>query len=314
MLKNNWFLMDTAGGDGGAGAGGAGAGAGAGSGAAGAGGDGGTGGAGAGAGAAANFDWSTTVADESVRGWVMAKGFKDPAALAQTALNQEKLLGVPADQIVRLPKEATPDAMRAVYERLGAPKDVAEYNLPVPEGDKGEFAKVAAGWMHELAVPAPLARGIAEKWNAHVAAAVKAEQEQTQARDTEQIGKLRAEWGSQFDANTALVDKAATAFGMSTEALNALKAAMGPGEAMKFMHSIGSKLGVEGDFISGEGKGGAGAFNTPAAAQARIQQLQNDKSFAQRFNSKDPTTRSEARAEMSRLHKIAYPGDVQIGA
>lgn len=304
-FKKYGFLMDTAGGDGGAGAGGAGAGAAGGA----AGGDGAAGGAGA---PAANFDWSTTVADEGVRGWVMAKGFKDPAALAQTALNQEKLLGVPADQIVRLPKDDNPDAWRAVHERLGMPKTAAEYNLPVPEGDKGEFAKVAADWMHKHGVSGKQARGIAEEWNAFQAEQTKAQTEQLQARDTEQIGKLRAEWGSQFDANTALVDKAATAFGMSTEALTALKQAMGPGEAMKFMHSIGSKLGVEGEFVGGEGKGGS-TFSTPAAAQARIAQLQNDKAFAQRFNSKDPVTRQEARDEMSRLHKVAYPGDVQIG-
>lgn len=263
---------------------------------------------------AANFDWSTSVADEAVRGWVMAKGFKDPASLAQTALNQEKLLGVPADQIVRLPKDDNPDAWRAVHERLGMPKTPAEYALPVPEGDNGEFAKVAADWMHKHGVSGKQARGIAEEWNAFQAAQGKAQTEQQQARDTEQIGKLRAEWGSQFDANTALVDKAAAAFGMPTEALTALKAAMGPGAAMKFLHSIGSKLGVEGDFVGGEGGGGAGQFNTPAAAQARIAQLQQDKSFAQRFNSKDPVTRGEARAEMSKLHKIAYPGDVQIGS
>lgn len=257
------------------------------------------------------FDWNTTVADENVRNWVTAKGFKDPAALAQTALNQEKLLGVPADQVIKLPKEMTPETMRPIYERLGVPKSAEEYGLPVPEGDKGEFAKVASGWMHKHGVPAPLARAIAGEWNEFQAAQAKQQTEQMQARDTEQVTQLKADWGAQYDANTKLVDAAAKAFGMNTEQLAALKGVLGPAGAMKFMHTIGSKLGVEGDFVNGEGSGN-GTPSTPEAAKARISALRTDRAFVQRFNSKDPVTRQEARAEMSRLHRIAYPGDTVL--
>lgn len=301
MFKKYGFLMEGAAGDGGAGAGGAGDG--------GAGAAGGDGGAGA---AAAAFDWSTAVPDEGVRTWLTAKGFKDPAALATSALNQEKLLGVPADQIIKLPKEMTPEAMRSVYERLGVPKTPEEYGLPVPEGDKGEFAKTAAGWMHKHAVPAPLARAIAGEWNEFVAAQTKAQTEAVQARDNEQITQLKGDWGAQFDANTKLVDAAAKQFGMDEAQLNALKQAMGPGAAMKFLHGIGSKLGVEGDFVDGGGKGNAQPFNTPETAKGRIATLKSDKAFVARYNSSDPVTRQEAREEIKRLHRIAYPGDTLL--
>ncbi len=258
--------------------------------------------------APAAFDWTTHVADEAVRGWVSAKGFKDPAALAQSALNQEKLLGVPADKIIKLPGDDKPEAWNEVYDRLGRPKEAKDYGLPVPEGDKSDFHETAATWMHEAGLNGRQARAVAEKWNAYVASETQKQTEAAAARNAEQVGKLRADWGPQFDANLALVDKAAAAFGLSTEHLTALRDTMGPMAAAKFMHAIGSKLGVEGDFISGGGNRGSGNFSTPEAAQAQIAALKEDKGFVKRFANGD----ADARAEMKRLHKLAYPGDTVL--
>jgi len=256
----------------------------------------------------AAFDWNTGIVDEAVKGWVSAKGFKDPAALAQTAYNQEKLLGVPADQIIRMPKDDNPEAWNAIYDKLGRPKDPTEYGLPVPEGDKGEFAATASKWFHEAGLTGKQARAVAEKWNGHVAELVKVQNEATAARDAEQVARLKADWGPQFEANAQQVDAAAKAFGMNAEQLTALKAAMGPAAAMKFMHAIGSKLGVEGEFVSGDGKSGPSGFNTPEAAKAQIKALERDQGFVKRFTTGDV----EARAQMRKLHQIAFPGDTVL--
>ena len=243
-----------------------------------------------------------------MRGWVTAKGFKDPGALAQSALNQEKLLGVPADQVVKLPKPEDVAGWNAVYDKLGRPKEPKDYGLPVPEGDKGEFAGEASKWFHEAGLSGKQARTVAEKWNAHVAAAQKAHADAQAAVEIEQGKALRAAWGPQFDANVKVVDAAAKSFGMTAEQLTALKAVMGPSAAMKFMHTIGSKLGVEGDFVIGDNKPGGGNFNTPEGAQARIAALKQDKAWVTRFVAGD----SEARAEMKKLHKAAFPCDTVL--
>ncbi|MDZ4345715.1 MAG: hypothetical protein U1E51_25150 [Candidatus Binatia bacterium] len=255
----------------------------------------------------AAFDWNTGVTDEGVRGWVTSKGFKDVTALATSALNQEKLLGVPADQIVRLPKDDTPEAWAPVYDRLGRPKAPADYGLPVPEGDKGEFAATAAKWFHDAGLSARQARVVAEKWNEHVTGETKAQRDAMTARETEEGAALKTAWGANFDANAKLVDKAAATFGMTPEQLIALKTVMGPSAAMKFVHAIGSKLGVEGEFVIGEGRPGATA-NTPEGAIAQIAALKNDRAFITRFAAGD----GDARAQMKRLHAIAYPGDTQL--
>jgi len=83
---------------------------------------------------------------------------------------------------------------------------------------------------------------------------------------------------------------------------------MGPKEAMQFMQKIGSKLGVE-DAQFHDGAAPQGFNNmSPEQAQAEIKRLQNDKLFAQEFNSKDPRVKSEARQKMARLSVIAAPG------
>ena len=253
------------------------------------------------------FDWAGAIPDETVRGWTLAKGYKDVAGLAQSAWNQEKLLGVPADQIVKLPKDDNAEAWSTVYDRLGRPKDPKEYGLPVPEGDKGEFAATAAKWFHEAGLSARQARVVAERWNAHVVATTKTQTDTATAAEQAEGVKLKADWGAKFDENVKLVDAAAVTFGMTAEQLLALKTVMGPSAAMKFVHAIGSKLGVEGTFVSADRMAG-GQFTTPELAKARIEALKGDKGFIARFTSGDV----DARAEMRKLHREAYPGDTVL--
>jgi hypothetical protein len=254
------------------------------------------------------FTWTSAGLDPDTLGYVQNKGWKAPTDLVGSYKNLEKLVGGGLDSVVKLPKaDAAPEEWAPVYDRLGRPKSPDEYGLPVPEGDAGEFAKTASTWFHEAGLNGRQARVVAEKWNAHVAAEMKREADATAAAHAEQVAALKTEWGANMQANTALVDRAAVAFGMSAEQLNALKATMGPAGAMKFMHAIGSKLGVEGEFITGDHKPDAIGGMTPERAQARINELKNDNDFKRRFDSKDDAVRSDARAEMRKLHLIAYP-------
>jgi hypothetical protein len=47
---------------------------------------------------------------------------------------------------------------------------------------------------------------------------------------------------------------------------------------------------------------------TVESARARIMELKKDSTFIAKWNSSDPTVRGEARAEMQRYEKVAYPG------
>lgn len=253
-------------------------------------------------------DWTSGITDEATRSWVTSKGYKDPSALAQSALNLEKLIGAPADRIVKLPTDANAAEWDQVYAKLGRPETADKYDLPIPEGDAGDFAKIAKDWFHKAGLSASMARSVAEQWNGHVSELSKAQTVKMQQEHEAQINGLKNEWGGEYQANTEIVDRAAEAFGMTGEQLTALKGAMGPAAAMKFMHSLGSKVALPANgLVNGERTGSFGGVS-PEQARAEIASLKGDKAFSAQYTSKDDKTRFEAREKMNRLHQIAYPG------
>lgn len=254
------------------------------------------------------FNWQTLGLDAEANTLVTERQWKHPNDVIKSYRNLEKLTGVPADQIIKLPKGDDPKAWNEVYTRLGRPATAAEYKLPVPEGQDGSFAKTAADWFHEAGVTQAGATRLASKWNEFQASQQKQQADQVALRDTEQVNALKSEWGANYDRLAGQVDKAAETFGMKPEQLAALKQVMGPKDAMQFLQKIGSKLGVE-DNQFHDGAGPQGFNNmSPEQAQAEITRLQKDKLFAQEFNSADPRVKSEARQRMARLSVIAAPG------
>lgn len=261
-------------------------------------------------GEAAAFDWSKSGLDTDTLGYVQTKGFKDPAAVLGSYRNLEKLHGVPAEQLLKLPgADAKPEDWAGVYDKLGRPKTADMYDIPLPEGDTGEFAKIARDWFHESGLSVKQAKGVVEKWNAHVATTMKAQADATALAQTKAQSDLKAEWGDKFDANATLVDKAAEAFGMKKPEFDALKQAMGPAGAMKFLHNIAVKMGVDDTITTGGGKPAGFGRMSPEQAQAQILAKRNDLAFGKRFASGD----ADARREMNELHAAAYPGDTILG-
>lgn len=259
----------------------------------------------------AAFDWSKAGGlDADGLGYVQNKGWKGPADVIGSYRNLEKLHGVPADQLLKLPgADAKPEDWAGVYDKLGRPKTADMYDIPLPEGDTGEFAKTARDWFHGEGLSVKQAKGLSEKWNAHVTAVAKAEADKTKLAQDKAQSDLKTEWGDKFDANAAMVDKAASAFGMGKAEFDALKQAMGPAGAMKFLHNIAAKMGVDDTITTGGGKPAGFGRLSPEQAQAEIRMKQNDPAFGKRFAAGD----ADARREMNELHAAAYPGDTILG-
>ena len=76
-------------------------------------------------------------------------------------------------------KDATPEEWAAFYGQLGRPETPEGYELPLPEGDDGAFAKEMAPILHKHGVTAAQAKGLADDWNAMV----QAQQAQAQAAE-----------------------------------------------------------------------------------------------------------------------------------
>lgn len=165
-------------------------------------------------------DWAKSI-DQGLQEYAQKKGFKEPG-----------------------------EALKALQEMEGknaVPDSVDGYELPVPEGDNGEFAKQAAGWMHEAGIPAEAAKALAGKWNQHVADMQKSFDTQRQQQDETDVSTLKKEWGGQYDANTELGRRAVRTFvGQGDEAADVvekLSQALGSAETLRLFHRIGKHLG-----------------------------------------------------------------------
>jgi hypothetical protein len=159
-----------------------------------------------------------------------------------------------AEPTVKLPgKDATPEQWAEFYKAVGAPDKAEAYELPVPEGQDGEFAKTAATWFKDAGLLPQQAQALAGKWNeftaAQAAAAEAAETQRIAQLDQQnkvQEAALKNEWGQSHDANMELARRAVRQFIPTEKAgdvIAALEDRLGYAETIKLMHSIGKGLG-----------------------------------------------------------------------
>lgn len=237
--------------------------------------------------------------DTELRGYIETKGFKEAQDLALSYKNLEKLVGVPADQVLRMPKEGDTEGWNKLHERLGRPAKPEDYELAVPEGDSGEYAKFIATAMHELGITKKQAQALAAKQNEFLGTQTAKEAEAYQATIKAQDTTLRSKWGQAYDKNLQVAKGAFAELGITTEAVNALEKAMGFAGVMEFFHGLGAKIG-EDKFVSAAGATGFNGVMSPAAAKARIQAIAKDPVLSVKYANGD----AALKAEMDNLHRM----------
>jgi len=251
----------------------------------------------------ATAEWTASFNDD-LKGYVHNKGFKDPGAVLESYRNLEKLIGAPKERIVKLPEKADDPAWAEVYDRLGRPKDAKEYTIKAPEGlgEDKQFVDWAKGKFHELGLTRQQGEKLSQSWNEYVATQMNGASEANQQASKEAEQALKKEWGAAFEQNLNVVDRAAKQFGLEDKHLLALRQALGPAEAAKLVLKIGQGIG-EDTFVAGETRASSFGALTPAQAVNRIGALRQDPDFVRRYTGGD----SNAKAEMERLHSMAYP-------
>lgn len=196
--------------------------------------------------------------------YVANKGYKDPNAALTSLRNLETLFGADkAGRTVVLPKDANDKEGTAQFRaKLGVPEKAEGYELPIPQGDNGAFAKTAAAWFHELGIPKAAGQAMAAKWNEHLATTLKTHQDELTAESNKQLDGLKAEWGDDFAKNEEQARRFMKAAGFTDDEVGVYEQAFGTANMLKRWASIGAKLGEAG-FVQGEGGG------TPTATKAR---------------------------------------------
>ena len=173
-------------------------------------------------------------------------------------------------------KDATPEDWAEFYAKIGRPETPDGYDLPLPEGDDGAFAQQMAPILHKHGVTAEQAKGLANDWNALVAAqqaeAAKAEQAEIARLDQQnkaEATELRNEWGAQHDANMHFAKLAAQQFFPSEQApavISAIESVLGYKATIQVLHQIGRGLGEH----DAAGLGGSGGGAAPKSAAERL--------------------------------------------
>ena len=229
--------------------------------------------------------WHDGIEAETLGFW-QNKGLDvtDPKKLASELTKQyrsaEKFIGVPPDQVVKLPKADAPaEDLRAFYERLGAPKEAKDYDLSAVKDTT--IADALRATAHETGLSKTAASAVA----ATVAKALESKQTTQSTLDTaklaEQKESLVKNWGDKFAFNQLQAMEGARKLGIAPQAVAALEGVIGYDQVMEAMRKIGANT-REDTFIE-RGLGNAGEVTTREGAVSRKAELMADPAWAKRY-------------------------------
>ncbi len=247
--------------------------------------------------------WHQGIEAETLGFW-QNKGYDlaDPKAFATKITehyrNAEKHLGVPQDRLLRLPeKPDDADGWKTVYQRLGAPKDVKEYDFKdIKFGDGTELDEQFTTAMRSELLKANVAKDkapdIVKAVVKYLDDADKAEATIRESEKTAQIQKVLKGWGPHRNENELMSLQALKRLEISQPEYDKLAGAIGYDRAAEIFCKIGAGF-KEAPYVDGQTPG---APTTAASAQARLAELENDPGWRAKLVKNDTATWREFRA------------------
>lgn len=238
------------------------------------------------------------------KGHLTSLGFDklDPMVAVVSAAGKLASFGPNADELIRLPKDASGDALAPLYERLGVPKDAAGYQFDatVP-ADVAERARAVAA---ELRLTPSQASAYVQRSIADAKKAADDGAAQSVAAVTAAKGELASAWGAEAGMKEFLASKALETFGWTVD--DVAKMAGSSKDAyvriMQNMASLGGNM-REARLVTGDPAGGVGNM-TPEQAQAKISSLMSDPSFLAKYQHDEKRIRDGAIEELQNLQSI----------
>lgn len=145
--------------------------------------------------------------------------FKDPAAMAKTLVNQQRLLGKKADAIIVPNDKSSPEEWAAFRSKIGVPENADAYSVrpkDLPQGvewDEGQ-AKEFNKFAHEKGLTPAQAEALMH-WDAQRGfQQAQAAQQQVAAEFEAGKKELAEAWGDKYDTNMAVVKRACQVTGL----------------------------------------------------------------------------------------------------
>lgn len=244
--------------------------------------------------------------DQTIVGYWQNKGW-DKKSAAEVAFEATKawkaaegFVGVPADQIIRLPKDAADEAgWNTVHTRLGRPVDAKGYDISVVKrADGTALDEATVEFIRDRAFKLNLSKDKAIEFASELVkrddgARASADVEK-QAKLIEQKAALDKNWGPNKAANMFVAQRAAAALGVDPATVASLEGVIGYDKVMDMFLAIGSKIG-EDKFVQSTNMGAPGVM-TVEQAKARVEDLKKDEVWRASYLKGDATKLREMTA------------------
>jgi hypothetical protein len=226
------------------------------------------------------------------------QSFDSVDKLAKSYVHAVRKLGVPADELVRMPKEMTPEHMAEIYERLGRPNSADEYVLDSSNELTPQYKALA----HEIGLNQAQAQKLHDWYNENIGSQAQQAQQAMEQQDVEHLKQLQQEWKGDFQKNSDLAHRAFKRFGdeAALQALNETGLGNHP-SIVKMFHQIGRMLAEDGSLHSGEGMELGGMSAT--MAQGEINNLMNNGEFMEAYLDQYHPRHAESVRKMKSLYE-----------
>lgn len=238
---------------------------------------------------------------EDQKDFVTNKGWQAPADAIKSYQNLETLFGADkAGRAVVLPKdEADTEGWKQFRSKIGVPDAPEAYELPVPDGDPGEFAKLASNWMLKAGVPKTAAQALTKEWNDYYGGMLKQAEEADAAKFAQEETALKNEWGHNFDQKYELTLRAFREYGakagMNEDDVKAIQGVVGPAKLARLMSGLGESLKEDSFFAADTNKFGM----SKADAEAKLSDIRTQRAAGK-------ISFEQWQAEAEKLNRIIY--------
>lgn len=245
-----------------------------------------------------------TVGHIQNRGWDKLDPTKAALEAVKAHREAERYIGVPANQIIRLPKDANDAAgWDNVWSRLGAGKEAKDYDLSGVKFKDGtalddKFVQSITSAFIQQHIPKEAAKALAQTVVSYMDEAEGVDAGEAAAKLAAEKDALTKNWGPNYNANLFIAQQAAAKLGIDPEAVKALESQVGYSKVMEMFRSLGERMG-EDRYITNNNGGGKGVM-TREAAIARKAELMSDTAWTKKYMSGDV----EANREMQGLLRI----------
>jgi hypothetical protein len=239
------------------------------------------------------------------RGWDKLSVDQALAQAVKAHREAEKLIGIPAEQLLRSPKDANDaENLGRIYDKLGVPKDAKDYDFSTVKSANGEVldaetTEFVRGLATKLHLSKDGATELAKALDGLGTGAETQELAEYNAKLTSEKEQLNKDWGQYAAQNKIAAQnafaKVVSALGLTKEqsdtAMAAMEKSLGFGTVLKIFNAFGTKLG-EDTFVNNQ-QGQQGQVMTKESAKAKLDMNMKDEAWVKKYESGDVLATAE---------------------